>query len=473
MKRRSVLIAPAALVAIPPTSAPARADTPTARSPTLPPESGASMLDVRHFGADPSGAGSSDAGLKSALAACGDSGGTVRFPPGTYVFEQPIDLSGRRSIIILGEGATTGGALSASRLVYAGRGDGVFINLNAAVGVHVRGMQIAHSDPQFRGTYIKCSNIGTNDPAFNMLTDCVLGSHVGGVVHLDLDKCIEFTAERCNFTSGNPSVTGRSSNGYSNVIRFRDCQWASNHSAPVRGGGQSWLFSGCTFEGLRSGAAGGLVSKDTAGAFLGLAIVGCWFGDATAGGTWLDIYGDGVHVAGNYISGSERGVVGASLRRCVGVQVAGNVWDTLAVGIDFAEGPCREIVVQGNHANRVTTGFRNADKVATGSLVWGPNYGFGLPGNGHVLLAPTGYCAEAGSGLIRQWGVATIRLGNDSQMVGFPIRFPGQCLNVVATVTSPSSGSVSVGAISASGFEASVPSASSGSVTLSWQALGA
>jgi hypothetical protein len=473
MKRRSMLIAPAALVAAAPTSALALTDTPAMRpAAALPPEPNAPVLDLRHFGADPSGAGSSDAALSGALAACGESGGTLRFPSGTYVFEQPLNLSGRRSIIILGDGTTTGGAPSASRLVYAGRGEGVFIDLNAAVGVHVRGVQIEHRDPQFRGTYIKCSNIGTNDPAFNVLSDCVLGSHVGGVVHLDLDKCIEFTAERCNFTSGNPSVLGRSASGYSNVIRFRDCQWVASHSAPVRGGGQSWLFSGCTFEALRSGAAGALVSKDATGVFNGLAVVGCWFGDASSGGSWLDIYANGAQISGNYISGSVHEVTGASLHHCVGAQIAGNLWDTLAVAIDFVDGPCRDIVVQGNHASRVTTGFRNADRVATGSLVWAPNYGFGSPGNGHVLLAPTGYCADASSGLIRQWGVATIRPGVGSQMVTFPMHFPGQCLSVVATLTSPSSGAVSVGAVTTFGFEPSIPSGGSGSATLYWQALG-
>ncbi len=397
----------------------------------------------------------------------------MRFPAGTYSFDQTINLAGKRSVVIAGDGVTTSGSASATRLFYTGKGDGVFINMNGAVGCHLRGLQIAHRDAHFTGTYIKCSNVGTNDPAFCALVDCVLGSSAGpGTVHLDLDKCIEFTAERCNFIYGNPSVLGRSARGYSNVIRFRDCQWAANHSAPVRGGGQTWVFSGCTFEGLLSGAAGALLSADAAGAFNGLVIVGCWFGDASAGGTWIDIYGNGVHAGGNYISGNMRGVVGVALHRSVGVQFAGNQFDQLLVGFDFVDNPCRDIVVQGNIANLVTTGFRNAEKVLLGSFVWAPNYGLGSPGSGHVLLASNGYTADATCGLIRQWGAAPLSAGRTNQPVIFPIRFPNQCLNVVATLSaSPNPGTVAVHAISAAGFE-SVVNGASGATMLYWQALG-
>lgn len=468
---------PAALAMTPAASVVSAGTTGVYGAPTESPSVGAGpspVLDVRHYGADATGAVASDAAVASAIAACGESGGTLRFPAGTYSFEQTINLAGKRSVVIVGDGVTTSGSASASRLFYTGKGDGVFINMNGAIGCHLRGLQIAHRDAHFTGTYVKCSNVGTNDPAFCTLVDCVLGSSIGpGTVHLDLDKCIQFTAERCNFICGNPSVLGRSAHGYSNVIRFRDCQWASSHSAPVRGGGQTWMFAGCTFEGLLSGAAGALVSADGAGAFNGLVIVGCWFGDASAGGTWIDIFGNGVHATGNYISGNTRGgVVGVALHRSVGVQFAGNLFDQLLVGFDFVDGPCRDIVVQGNVANLVTTGFRNADKVPPGAFVWAPNYGLGLPGSGHVQLASNGYTADATCGLIRQWGAAPLSAGRTNQPVSFPMRFPNQCLNVVATLSGSSNpGAVTLGAISAMGFESTV-SGANGAATLYWQALG-
>jgi len=430
-------------------------------------------LDLRRYGADASGSKACDLAMAKAITVCGANGGVVAAPAGLYAFADQISLAGKRSIIISGEGASTGGAQAATRFTYTGADDRVFINMNSAVGCQLRGLQITHRDPHYTGTYITCNNVGANDPSFCALLDCVVGSSAGpGNLHLDLDKCILFTAERCNFIFGNPSVRGRSARGYSNVIRFRDCQWAVCHSAPIRSGGQSWTFEGCTFEGLASGAAGALLSGDAAGAFNGLAIVGCWFGDASAGGTWIDIYGNGVHASGNYISGNVHGPTGVALHRCAGVQFAGNEFDHLLVGLDFSEGPCRDIVIHGNVANLVGTGFTNAQNVPTGSLVWGPNYGLGAPGNPHQRLGVDGYFADAHSGVVRQWGTARISGTGATHAITFPLAFPSQCFNVVATLAGEGQAvSVCVSRLSPAGFEVALQGRAEGSA-LYWQAMG-
>jgi hypothetical protein len=332
-------------------------------------------VDLRRHGADPSGAAASDAALVAALEVCGETGGTIRVPAGTYSFARPINLGGRRSIIIEGDGAATGGATAATRLNYTGSGNGVFINLNSARGCLVSRLQLTHSDPQFTGTYLSCVNDRGSDPAFCALLDCVVGSAAGtGTTHLNLDKCIEFTAERCNFLSGNPSVRGRLPGSYANVIRFRDCQWQGSRSVPVQGGGEAWTFEGCTFEPLVSGAAGGLYSAGPSSAFNGLVVIGCWFGDATTGGTWLDLCANAALISGNVIGGNERAVTGIALRQTVGVQISANLFTHLLVGIDFGQS-CQAIVVQANICNTVGTGLRNSDKVPSGSLVASANYG--------------------------------------------------------------------------------------------------
>ncbi len=474
MKRRSLLVGPAALAAAAQVAARA-AGVPDAEGVAKPGsvDGPFPLFDLRRYGADPTGAAASDAALSGALAACGTSGGRIRIPAGSYRFAQPIDLSGRRSVILEGDASATGGGQAATRLVYTGTGDGVFINMNSAVGCQLRGVQITHTDPHYTGTYVKCSNGGANDPAFCALFDCVLGSSAGtGNIHLDLDKCIEFTAERCNFIRGNPSVRGRSVRGYSNVIRFRDCQWAGCHVVPVQNGGQSWTFEGCAFEGLLSGAAGALSCAEPSAAFNGLVVVGCWFGDATAAGAWIDICGNGVFMGGNYISGNAHGPTGVILRKSAGVQIAGNLWDQLLIGIDFAVETCQDIVVQGNIASLVGTGFRNAQNVPAGSLVWAPNYGFGQPGAHHQRLAITGYVADAAAGVLRQWGTAPVPGGSGIHRIEFPQKFPAECFNVVATLASgTATGSVCVSAVTAVGFEANIQGAAA-TASLSWQALG-
>jgi len=244
-----------------------------------------------------------------------------------------------------------------------------------------------------------------------------------------------------------------------------------DHTAPVQGGGEAWTFDGCTFEGLLSGAAGGLYCSGPETAFNGLVVTGCWFGDATAGGAWLDMCANGALISGNFISGNKSAVTALALRKSVGVQICGNLFAVLAAAIDFVQ-PCQDIVVQGNICNTVGTGLRNADNVPTGSLVWAPNYGLGAPGNNHQRLGASGYAADAAAGVLRQWGTATVGRGGGTRVISFPIKFPTQCLNVVATLSGAGSvGSVAVSSLTAASFEASVQGAAADSV-LYWQALG-
>ena len=478
MKRRSLLIGPAALAAAPQLQAqpqPSLARTAAESAANVVPSNPEFVpFDLRRYGADASGATPSDLAMTNALMVCGPSGGTIRAPGGHYKFARPINLDRRRSIIIAGDAAGTSGSQSATRFTYTGAGNGAFISMNSAVGCQVRGLQMAHEDPQYTGTYIQCGNSDPNHPAFMCaVLDCVLGASPGpGTTHLDLDKTIEFTAERCNFIFGNPSVRGRSAGGFSNVIRFRDCQWSVSHATPVQNGGQSWIFDGCAFEPLLSGAAGALYSGNSASAFNGLVVLGCWLGDASTGGTWIDIYGNGVMVGGNYISGNNHGPTGVALRQCVGIQIAGNLFDNLLVGVDFAAGPCRDIVVQSNVANQVATGFRNGENVLTGSLVWGPNYGFGGPGNNHQRIAATGYAADAAAGVVRQWGAEPIPGAKLSHLVSFPLKFPTECLNVVATLSGGgNAGTAYVSSFTPHSFEVTMVGGGDGG-TLYWQALG-
>jgi len=432
-------------------------------------------LDLRRYGADGSGSSSSDRAVADAIAACGASGGTIRVPGGHYVFSDQIDLAGRRSIIIAGEAAATGGAQAATHLTYAGSGSGVFINMDSAVGCQLRGLQISHRDPHYTGTYIKCGNAGGNDCSLCAIVDCVLGSNAGpGTLHLDLNKCIEFTAERCAFSFGNPSVRGQvsSSHGYANAIHFRDCQWTASHAPPVQDGGQAWSFEGCTFEGVLSGAAGALYSSAPVAAFNALSVMNCWFGDVSGAGAWLDIYGNGVVISGNYLSGNRASTTAIALHRCTAVNVTGNLFDQVLIAVDFRSGPCRGILVQGNVASLVLTGLGTPENVPTGSLVWGPNFGLATPGSIHERLAADGYCADAQAGLLRQWGTATLAAGASSHAVSFPLQFPGQCFNVVFSLSSGGHApSAYVSRLSASGFVAGLQGVTDGA-TLYWQALG-
>lgn len=431
-------------------------------------------LDIRRYGGDPTGGGNSDTALASAISVCGTNGGVIVAPSGAYVFASAISLNVKRGIIIQGEGSQTSGGQPATRFTYSGTGTGVWINMDSSEGCSFRNLQLFHSNSGFTGTYIRSNNDGTNgDPAFNSLVDCTLGNLTSSITHLNLNKCIEFTCERCTFVSGNPSVVGMQAGGYSNVIRFRDCEWpdSASASAPISGGGQAWTISGCAFGNLSTGAPGAIVNASNT-PLNGLTISGCWFGDAgTTAGAWLDIYGQALHFCGNYVGGNTTGSTAIKLRQFHGANITGNTFDQFLNGIDFATATCAQITVKDNVFNGVTNPWANTTNISGGQLDWGVNYQGGVP-SGHGSLGTNGY-EFTPRGTCKQWGKVTVTTGTPAA-VTFPITFPAAVTSIVITMEGPTATTNTCYISSSpttSGFSANV-AGTAGSQTVHWQAVG-
>jgi hypothetical protein len=390
--------------------------------------------DIRRYGADPTGVAGSDTALASAIAVCGTVGGTIRLPNGKYLFTSQIAMNVKTGIILQGDGATTGGIQAATLMTYSGASS-PWINMDSSVGCQFRDLQLSSTNAGFSGTYIRSNNSGSGDPAFNGMSGCVVGSAAGsGNIHWDLNKHICFTAERCNFIGGKPSIRGAQAGGYSNVIKFIDCHFAASYQAPVQDGGQAWTFIGCTFEPLTSGAPGALLSNASGRIWTGTTIEGCWFGDSTATvGTWIDIYGGSLTFKSNYLSGNQTGSTGIILRTFNGAVINGNSLTSLLVGFSFQNAPCGQIVLKGNVLNNVTTAVLNGNNVNTGTFDWGANFGLTTPGTNHGSIGINGYMVES-TGLIRQWGLAT-GLSNGNNTITFPLAFPSNCFNITATLS--------------------------------------
>jgi len=432
-------------------------------------------LDIRRYGADPTGSATSDSARDSAIAVCGTTGGTIicRADPGsTFKFSTPFALNTKTSIIFDGGSGMTSGAAPATTFSYSGT-TSPWINMDSATGCGFRGVRLVHTNAGFTGTYIRCNNDGTHgDPADNYLADVTFGGGPTTTVHLDLNKCTNFTAERCLFGSGNPSVKGMHAGGYSNVIRFRDCVWpdASNAVVPIQGLGQAWTFEGCEFGSLTTGAPGAIVTTSSTVAN-GLTIRGCWFGDATTtAGTWIDIYGQSFEFSGNYISGNATGSTAIKLNQFHGAVIKANTFDTFLNGINFATATSAQIEVKDNVALSVTNPWVNTANVSAGSLDWGNNYGFGTP-SGHAVLGTAGYMWNP-RGLLEQWGTKSVTTGTPVS-VTYSVTFPNNCFNVVVTVVDPSGTNNTAYAqtVGTSGFTTNV-NGTAGSNTVHWRAIG-
>jgi hypothetical protein len=434
------------------------------------------MFDIRRYGADPTGTNNSDTALASAISVCGTTGGTITLPAGLYTFSNQIALNAKTSIILQGDAAATGGGQPATRVAYQGTLS-PWINMDSSVGCQLRGLQIMHTNASFTGTYIRSNNDGTHgDPAFIGLFDCTVGSSIGGTgnLHLDLNKHNAFTAERCNFIYGNPSVRGAQSGGYSNSIKFRDCRFGSGLVAPVQDGGQAWTFEGCDFEALTSGAAGAILSSASGRTFNGLNITGCWFGDAASvTGSWIDIYGQSLILKGNYISGNASNSTAVVLRTFVSSVIEGNTFDTFLVGINFATATCSGVVLKGNTFNAVTTVISNPSNIASATFDWGANFGLSSPGSTHGILGTNGADVSS-TGLITQWGTVNPASFGAHAITPFQVPFATACYNVTATLSgvAATTATIFISALSTTGFTYTIQDGSSTTDSFFWTAIG-
>lgn len=360
-------------------------------------------IDIRRYGGDPSGNTASDTAMTRALAVAAVSaqnGGTIWLPAGVYLFNNPIVLNNAQGITIKGDGACTGGAGYGTKIVYSGTGSTHFIQMTSAAGCRLQGLQILNSSNSFTGAMLRCGgSVGNPDAAFCAAQDVVFNA-TSSCYHLDLDRCIEFAAERCNFAGGAVSVKGQASAGgsYSNVISFYKCQWVQCAAQPVLYPGQSWSFTSCTWEGLSGGGAGAIGTISTA-PFSGLSIHGCWFGDAS-GGEWLSLYGGGLDFSGNYISGSIASTTyGISLYSVFDASIHGNVFDTFTAAINFAGSNGTGIVIQSNSWPNCTNFLTNTTNAPTSTIVnpngplspgYGRFYSYGASGSNGWEYTPNG-----------------------------------------------------------------------------------
>jgi hypothetical protein len=187
---------------------------------------------------------------------------------------------------------------------------------------------------------------------------------------------------------------------FSNAMAVTGCSFPEGGmtTAAIAAAGQGWMISGCTFEPLYSSSAPGAY-KQIAGSAIGICFAGCWFGDNTASGTWVDFSGAGgvagASFVGNYFGGLGSGS-GTGIRlgdSASGVSITGNQFAGLTNGVQI-DNNARQVVIAGNSYS--VSGTRIVNTPLNGIVEdpgLGANGALGLFGpiayGGNMLLAPT------------------------------------------------------------------------------------
>lgn len=314
-----------------------------------------SPINVKDYGAVGSGSTSDDTDeIEAAIAALPANGGTLFFPRGRYRCSRPLNFDGKRSVVLAGEGGLSGGATPASQIVYIGSG-ARFVSARSTAGFTIRDLSVSY-ESGFSGTLIDLSALsGGLDTQLTRIENSLVGSggpSVRTALLVDLARTISSSFDNVLFSGGETAVRGKTSVPvYSNVIGFRACEFVNIENVPVRNPGQAWSFDGCTFEGRPGGDAGACACGDISAN--SLTFTGCWFGDATAAGTWIGFRGAGLSVRGCYVA---HGAVGVQVGpNTIGVEISGNSFGPLGKGVEFIGENNRDVVVLANQWNGVTS----------------------------------------------------------------------------------------------------------------------
>lgn len=388
----------------------------------------------------------------NAVAALGDTGGTVIFPPGKYLFSSSLNLDDARYMSFQGSSGLTPGATPGTEFNFTGTGSGRFISLRSAVGCYLKDIKINYTEA-FTGDIVNFQHSAiANDAAMCGVIRCSIGNSNGAHTTangINLDQAIEISIENCSFYYLNTAITGMGSGSYSNSVRIRDCQFTATAAQPIVYGGQGWLVEGNVFEGMTGSTPGAFTSSS--GQFpRGMVWTNNWHGDCSAAGTWLAVYGRGIDIRGNYFGGNLSATC-ISLNGVVGFSIQSNEFDTFGIAIDFTAAGNDRGIVEPNKFTNVTNKYGSTSNF------------LGYASSLYLYLS---------NGKISQWGSASVTTGTPTT-VTFPVAMTGSPETAIVTLDTPSAGANTcyLTNVSTTGMDINV-AGTAGSNTAYWHVIG-
>jgi Pectate lyase superfamily protein len=352
--------------------------------------------NVKDFGAVGDGTTNDTTAVNNAIASLPTRGGTVFFPRGAYSLSGQINVDTKQSIRLVGESGVSSGLGTGSALVYTGTAS-PFISAQDLTGFELRDLSVFYSNASFTGTLVDLSG-----SAHCAIERCMLaGSSVRSAAQLVLlNQALSSQILNCVLLGAAIGIRGSSggTGDFSNAITVTGCSFPEGAmtNAAIAGAGQGWMISGCTFEPLYSTSAPGGY-KQIAGSAIGICFAGCWFGDNTATGYWVDFSGAGGVGGASFVGNCFNGLgAGTGIRlgdSAAGVSITGNQFAGLVNGVRI-DNSARQVMIAGN--NYDVSGARILNSPLNG-IVEEPgtssNGALGLYGpvsyGGNALLAPT------------------------------------------------------------------------------------
>lgn len=283
-------------------------------------------------------------------------GKTLFVPKGVYACDT-VSFDHAIGLRIEGDGAWAASVLRCTKT----SGSASFCTFRSTFDVTVSGITFDHCSAGWAtGKLADASHAlsgftgDTQGLVFSRCSFTSQGNSLYAAVGANLDKATLCAFNGCKFVSLIRPIDGQLSTGgsYSNVMRFRDCQFFDNVGYCFNYPGEGWLIEGCNFQACHDGAQR-IVFSNSSTPWLALTLVGCLAYDATAAGTaylLLDV-GQGLSIIGGMYGG--RSDLGSSTFMNAtgiiqGVHIAGCYWSLFS--------PVFSAAVTGNKAWDVDRG---------------------------------------------------------------------------------------------------------------------
>jgi hypothetical protein len=263
------------------------------------------VFNVIDYGAVGDGVTDDTVAIQAAIdAVIANVGGQVFFPYGTYAFTT-LDISDSTSITLLGPNHRMSG--DGATLTTAVTGSGIAVDARNADNFMIENLAIKYSSSSFTGVLLHLGWSGTGGSTKAKIVNSRLAStnaitvRTAVLVHLSGTHTVVF--DHVAFDGADKGVIGLTgvfdSTDFSNGITFNGCSFESTTTSHIYNPGVAWTFVGCVFEAV-DGDPNAMTGVTNAGR--NVSFYGCWFGDDTTAGTWINWTGKGLVLSGCHLS---------------------------------------------------------------------------------------------------------------------------------------------------------------------------
>lgn len=250
-------------------------------------------VNVRHFGATGLGVADDTAAIQAAYDSLPSGQGTIYFPAGVYNYTL-LNFDSAVGLHLVGEGAISTTVL---RCTSTSAADGV--KFRSTFDCTASFITFDHSSASFAGWLVDtrhkpASLIDTQGLYFFRCTFSSEGYNKYSAKGVNLDQSTLVTFEGCKFLSLLRPVDGQNpaGGGYSNGIRFKNCQSYDNVGYFANYVGEQWTFQDCNFQACRDGAQRIVFTQATT-PWQALTFINCGVYDALAANSSYLMLGPG------------------------------------------------------------------------------------------------------------------------------------------------------------------------------------